>query len=204
VHVRDLAESLKLLLTLPLEPSGSRAKGRYGAGGEYYLTPRPVNDLIAKRYWLLKSEPSVFSIDDLAACPNQTACWDGVRNYQARNFLRDQIQLGDQAFFYHSSCKQPGIAGIVSITRTGYPDPTALDPANPCFDPLSTATQPRWFAVDVKLAGKFARLLTLSELRRYPELVDLLLLKRGHRLSVMPVHPEHWRFILSLAGQISA
>ncbi len=157
-----------------------------------------MNTLVA-RYWLLKSEPSVFSIDDLAACPNQTACWDGVRNYQARSFLRDQIQLGDQAFFYHSNCKQPGIAGIVSITRTGYPDPTALDPSNP-----HTATQPRWFAVDVSLVSKFARLVTLLELRRYPELADLLLLKRGNRLSVMPVHPKHWRFILSLADQISA
>ncbi len=155
-------------------------------------------------YWLFKSEPSVFGIDDLADCPDQTTCWDGVRNYQARNFLRDRIRAGDQAFFYHSNCKQPGIAGIVQIICVGYPDPTALDPASPYFDPKSTPNQPRWFMVDVKLVCKFTHKVTLSELKRHPELAGLYLLRRGNRLSIMPVESEHWNFILSLAGQISA
>ncbi|GAB6068616.1 EVE domain-containing protein [Methylothermus subterraneus] len=150
-------------------------------------------------YWLFKSELSVFSIDDLAECPNQATRWDGVRNYQARNFLRDRIRKGDQAFFYHSSCRQPGISGIVQIIRGAYPDPTAWDPASLYFDPKSTPDRPRWFAVDVKLVRKFAHPVTLAELKRHPELSGLLLLEPGNRLSVMPVNSEHWRLILSLA-----
>lgn len=201
MHVRHRVESPIRYLNPPLEPSGSRAKGRYGASGGYYLRPalKPVNNL-SPAYWLFKSEPLIFGIDDLANCPNQTTCWDGVRNYQARNFLRDRIRIGDLAFFYHSSCKQPGISGIVQIVRNGYPDPTALDRASPYFDPKSTLKLPRWFAVDVKLVCKFTHPVTLSELKRHPELAGLLLLKRGNRLSIMPVEPEHWHFILSLAS----
>ncbi|RMD80309.1 MAG: EVE domain-containing protein [Gammaproteobacteria bacterium] len=148
-------------------------------------------------YWLLKSEPAVYSVDDLAAAPGSTDRWDGVRNYQARNFLRS-MRVGDLAFFYHSSCPQPGIAGIVRIVREAYPDPTALDPRSPYHDPRATPEAPRWYAVDVRLERRLARLITLAELRACPGLEGLALLRRGQRLSVMPVAPEHWRRILAL------
>ncbi len=155
------------------------------------------------RYWLLKSEPGSFSIDDLAACPDQTTQWDGVRNYQARNYLRDQMRPGDLGFFYHSNCRQPGIVGIVEIRSAGYPDPTAFDPESPYFDPKSRIDRPRWFMVDVRLVEKFSRLVTLKQLQQHREVLEgLTLLRRGHRLSVMPVAPDHWRFILSLAGKL--
>ncbi|MCX8049976.1 MAG: EVE domain-containing protein [Methylohalobius sp.] len=154
-------------------------------------------------YWLLKSEPSVFSLDDLARSPKQTVRWDGVRNYQARNFLRDQMHPGDLAFFYHSSCKLPGIVGIVEIVRSGYPDPTAWDKESPYFDPKSLPARPRWFAVDVKLVSRFTRTIALSELRCYPELAGMPLLKRGNRLSVLPIDPKQWNFILSLVPDTS-
>lgn len=151
-------------------------------------------------HWLLKSEPETFSIDDLAARPKKTAAWDGVRNYQARNMLRDAVKKGDTAFFYHSSCAVPGIAGIVSVVRGGYPDATALDPRHAHYDPESKAGEPRWYVVDVKWRRKFARIITLEELRRHADgaLADLLVLKRGNRLSVMPVTKADWDFILSL------
>ncbi len=148
-------------------------------------------------YWLLKSEPAVYSVDDLAAAPGSTDRWDGVRNYQARNFLRS-MRVGDLAFFYHSSCPQPGIAGIVRIVREAYPDPTALDPRSPYHDPRATPEAPRWYAVDVRLERRLARLIALAELRACPGLEGLALLRRGQRLSVMPVAPEHWRRILAL------
>jgi predicted RNA-binding protein with PUA-like domain len=151
-------------------------------------------------HWLLKSEPATFSIDDLAASPKKTTAWDGVRNYQARNMLRDSIKKGDVAFFYHSSCAVPGIAGIVSVVKGGYPDVSAFDPKHDHYDAESSPEEPRWYVVDVKLERKFARVITLDELRKHAgsELADLLVLKRGNRLSVTPVTKKNWDFILSL------
>lgn len=152
------------------------------------------------KHWLMKSEPSVFSIDTLAKAPRKTTCWDGVRNYQARNMLRDEMKRGDQAFFYHSNCEEPGIAGIVEIVREGYPDHTAFDPDDAHFDPKSDPDEPRWFMVDVKLVRKFERVVTLRELRAHAnaKLSGFQLLARGNRLSVMPVTRAHWQFVLSL------
>jgi predicted RNA-binding protein with PUA-like domain len=151
-------------------------------------------------YWLFKSEPDAFSIDDLAARPKQTAAWDGVRNFQARNMLRDSIKKGDEAFFYHSSCAVPGIAGIVSIVKGGYPDVTAFDPKHHHYDADSKRDAPRWFVVDVKLQRKFPRVITLEELRAHAgkRLNEFVLLRRGNRLSVMPVAKKDWDFILTL------
>ncbi len=151
-------------------------------------------------HWLLKSEPDSFSIDALAKAPRQTTAWDGVRNYQARNMLRDSIKKGDQAFFYHSSCEVPGIAGIVAVVKEGYPDKTAFDPGHHHYDADSDTHQPRWFVVDVKLVRKFERIITLDELRRHAgkALKDFVLLRRGNRLSVMPVTNKEWEFVLTL------
>lgn len=148
-------------------------------------------------YWLLKSEPSSFSIDDLASRPGKRDSWDGVRNYQARNFLR-QMTRGDLAFFYHSSAKDTGIAGIVKILAEAYPDPTAFDPHHHHYDPKSKPAQPSWFMVDVKLERKMHRLIPLAELKAQRRLADMTLLRRGNRLSVMPVSDKHWRIILQL------
>jgi len=151
-------------------------------------------------HWLLKSEPDSFSIDALKAAPKQTSAWDGVRNFQARNMLRDSMKKGDQAFFYHSSCDVPGIAGIVGIVKDGYPDATAFDPKHHHYDPESKADAPRWYVVDVKLVRKFRRIITLDELRQHAakKLKDFVLLRRGNRLSVMPVTQKDWEFILTL------
>ena len=151
-------------------------------------------------YWLFKSEPDAFSIDDLAAAPKQTSAWDGVRNFQARNMLRDSIKKGDEAFFYHSSCAVPGIAGIISIAKQGYPDLTAFDAKHDHYDPDSKRDAPRWFVVDVKLQRKFPRIITLDELRVHAakRLAEFVLLRRGNRLSVMPVAKKDWDFILTL------
>jgi predicted RNA-binding protein with PUA-like domain len=149
------------------------------------------------RYWLMKSEPDEFSIDDLARAPNKTVAWFGVRNYQARNFMRDDMRLGDRAFFYHSSCPEPGIAGLVEVSRLAYPDASQFDPKSPYFDPGATRDKPRWLNVDVKLLRK-TRLLGLPELRSHPELARMRLLQRGNRLSISPVEPAHWDFILAL------
>ncbi len=151
-------------------------------------------------HWLLKSEPDAFSIDDLAKAPKKTSAWDGVRNYQARNMLRDSMKKGDLAFFYHSSCEVPGIAGIVSVAREGYPDETAFDPKHHHYDADSNKESPRWFVVDVKLVRKLDRIITLDELRRHAAktLKDFVLLRRGNRLSVMPVTKKDWDFVLSL------
>jgi predicted RNA-binding protein with PUA-like domain len=150
-------------------------------------------------YWLMKSEPDVFGIDDLAAAPRRTTGWDGVRNYQARNYMREMAR-GDQAFFYHSNCAEPGIAGIVEVVRTAYPDPTAFDPDDPHYDPDSTPERPRWYMVDVRLVRPTRRIITLAELRKEAEkkLKGLALLRKGNRLSVLPVSAPQWRFILSL------
>jgi predicted RNA-binding protein with PUA-like domain len=151
-------------------------------------------------HWLFKSEPDTFGIDALAKAPKKTSAWDGVRNYQARNMLRDSIKKGDLAFFYHSSCAVPGIAGIVSIARSGYPDLTAFDPKDHHYDADSKPEAPRWYVVDVKLVRKLKRVITLDELRAHADkkLKDFVLLRRGNRLSVMPVTNKDWDFILTL------
>lgn len=149
-------------------------------------------------YWLMKSEPDVFGIDDLRARPQRTEHWDGVRNYQVRNMLRDQMKKGDQAFFYHSSCKEAGIVGIIDIVREGYPDDSAWNPNSPYYDPKSTPDRPRWYMVDVRYRRKLRRCITLRELKRHPELVSMPLLRPGNRLSITPVNPAQWRFILEL------
>ena len=151
-------------------------------------------------YWLLKSEPDSFSIDALGKAPNQTTAWDGVRNFQARNMLRDSMKKGDLAFFYHSSCDVPGIAGIVSVVREGYPDVTAFDPKHHHYDADSKKEAPRWFVVDLKLKRKLKRVVTLDELRKYADkkLKDFVLLRRGNRLSVMPVSKQDWDFVVGL------
>ena len=147
-------------------------------------------------HWLMKSEPSEFGIDDLRA--QGTEPWDGIRNYQARNMIRDEMKPGDQAFFYHSSCETPGIVGIMEIATAAYPDPTAFDPADKHFDPASDPENPRWFLVDVRYGRKLARTIPLTELKTCPELESLPLVRRGNRLSVMPVSEDEWEFILSL------
>lgn len=149
------------------------------------------------RYWLMKSEPSDCSIDDLAALPQQTVAWYGVRNYQARNFMRDQMKVGDQVFFYHSNCAEPGIVGLAEVSRLAYPDQTQFDPKNKYFDPKATADTPRWFNVDVKFVRK-TRLLSIKELRTYPQLERMRVLQTGNRLSITPVDPREWEFILGL------
>ena len=151
-------------------------------------------------YWLLKSEPESFSIDDLAALPKKTTAWDGVRNYQARNMLRDTMKKGDFAFFYHSSCAVPGIAGTVAVVKSGYPDETAFDRHHHHYDADSRPSDPRWYVVDVKLARKFKRIITLDDLRKHVAgaLSELVLLRRGNRLSVTPVTKKEWDFILDL------
>jgi predicted RNA-binding protein with PUA-like domain len=152
------------------------------------------------RYWLLKSEPGEFSIDDLAASPQRSTGWDGVRNYQARNFIRDGMKKGDLAFFYHSSCAEPAIVGIVEISREAYADETAFDSKDKHYDPKSDRQNPRWFAVDVRLQRKLEQPLTLRKLKQHAghSLSELQLLKRGNRLSVMPVTDNDWHFILEL------
>lgn len=145
------------------------------------------------QYWLMKSEPDEFGIDDLGRVGIEP--WDGIRNYQARNMLRDQMQVGDLAFFYHSNTKVPGIAGIMRIHRAGYPDISALDPSHPYYDPKSTPENPRWYRVDVAFVARFSEILSLAWLKAQPELADLPLVRRGNRLSVMPLDERHWQFI---------
>ena len=146
------------------------------------------------RYWLMKSEPHEFSIDDLAKSPKKSTAWFGVRNYQARNFMRDLMALGDPVLFYHSSCEIPGIAGIAEVSKLAYPDETQFDKKSKYYDPKATRENPRWVHVDVKLVKK-TRLVPLSELRDYKPLADMQLLQRGNRLSITPVTPEQWKFI---------
>ena len=155
------------------------------------------------RYWLMKSEPDEVSIDDLAAAPDQSVPWFGVRNYQARNFMRDQMRVGDRGFFYHSSCPEPGIAGTVEITAPAYPDATQFDRKSPYFDAKATREAPRWFNVDVKLVRK-TRLFALQELRRHAKLAHMRVLQRGNRLSITPVERDEWQFILKLLDRPEA
>ncbi len=151
-------------------------------------------------YWLMKTEPSTFGVEHLEAAPSRTTSWDGVRNYQARNMMRDEMRRGDQAFLYHSSCDVPGVVAVLRIVREGYPDPSAFDRKNKHFDPESDRANPRWFAVDVKLERRLPRVIALGELRAHAtrELDGMWLLRRGNRLSITPLIAAHWRFILSL------
>jgi predicted RNA-binding protein with PUA-like domain len=147
------------------------------------------------RFWLMKSEPSDVSVDDLASFPNQTVAWYGVRNYQARNFMRHQMSVGDGVLFYHSNCKDAGIAGIARVSAPAYTDATQFDPDNKYFDPKATRGNPRWFNVDVQLVQK-TRLIPIAELRQHPELKNLRTLQKGNRLSITPVDPAEWDFIV--------
>lgn len=151
-----------------------------------------------KKYWLLKSEPSVFSIQDLAKAPEKTTFWDGIRNYQARNFLRDEIKKGDLVFFYHSNSEPSAIAGIAEVVRGGYPDHTAFDPKDEHYDPKSKPESPTWYMVDIKHVETFKKPLDLDTLRAVPKLAKMALLQKGSRLSVQPVSEEEWKCVLAL------
>jgi predicted RNA-binding protein with PUA-like domain len=152
-----------------------------------------------KNYWLMKSEPAEVSVDDALAAPNATVPWTGVRNYQARNFMRDQMRIDDGVLFYHSSCAEPGIVGIARVASTAYPDPTQFDKESPYYDPASKREEPRWTLVDVQVLRK-TRTLGLPELRETPGLEDLIVLRKGNRLSITPVEPRHWTIILKMLG----
>ena len=152
---------------------------------------------IIMRYWLMKSEPGDVSIDDLASFPNQTVDWYGVRNYQARNFMRDQMQLGDGVLFYHSNCDAPGVVGIAEVSKLAYPDRLQFVEGHKYYDPKATPESPRWFNVDVKLVRK-TRLLGLKEMRENPALQNLKILQKGNRLSITPVDPRDWETIIKL------
>jgi predicted RNA-binding protein with PUA-like domain len=146
-------------------------------------------------YWLMKSEPEECSVDDALAAKNSTVPWVGVRNYQARNFMRDGMKVGDGVLFYHSSCAEPGIVGIARVASTAYPDPTQFDPKSPYYDPKSKREEPRWLLVDVQVTKKIPNI-TLPELRARPELEELVILRKGNRLSITPVEPRHWKAIV--------
>ncbi|WIO74756.1 EVE domain-containing protein [Porticoccaceae bacterium LTM1] len=149
------------------------------------------------KYWLFKSEPDEYSIDQLAAEPNQTGHWNGIRNYQARNLLRDQVSVNDQVFFYHSSCKPAGIIGVMKVVKAAYPDPDQFNPESKYFDPKATAENPRWFCVDVQLEQKFPRLIPLTEIKATKALENMTLVKQG-RLSVQPVTENEWGTLLKM------
>ena len=153
------------------------------------------------KYWLMKSEPDECSIDDVLAAPKKITPWSGVRNYQARNFMRDDMRVGDRVLFYHSSCPEPGVAGVAKVSRRAYPDATQFDRKSKYHDPKSAPAAPRWYNVDVTFAKK-TRLVTLAELRAHPELASLRVLQRGNRLSITPVTPEEYAFIVELAADV--
>jgi len=151
------------------------------------------------KYWLMKSEPDVYSIQDLENEPEQTAYWEGIRNYQARNFMRDDMEINDLAFFYHSRCPVPGIVGTMRIVQTAYPDHTAFDPSEKYFDPKSDPDNPRWLMVDVRLEIIFPNIVSLSDMRAERDLIDMRVLQRGNRLSITPVSQSEWNHILTMA-----
>jgi predicted RNA-binding protein with PUA-like domain len=157
---------------------------------------------MAKNYWLIKSDPDVFSIDDLAACPERTECWDGIRNYQARNFMRDAMKQGDLALFYHSNAgPESGAVGVAEVaSEQAYPDPTQWDPKSNYYDAKSKKEEPRWLMVDFKWRASFKRLVSLREMKETPELDEMLVVKRGQRLSIQPVEPRHFEFVCKLGG----
>ena len=152
------------------------------------------------RYWLMKSEPDAYSIDDLAR--DKTTAWNGVRNYQARNFMRDQMKLGDQVFFYHSNCEEPGIVGIAEVSKLAYPDESQFDRKSDYFDPESTRDNPRWLNVDIRFVKKIGPV-SLAELRKHEALADMRILQRGNRLSVTPVDPAELKYVLKLAERMA-
>jgi predicted RNA-binding protein with PUA-like domain len=154
---------------------------------------------MAKKYWLMKSDPDEFSIHDFKNSPNQTECWDGIRNYQARNFMRDEMKIGDRILFYHSRTS-PSVVGTARVVKEGYPDDTAWDPKNKHFDPRSKPEKPVWYMVDIQLEKEFPKPIPLADLRKEPALKDMMLLRKGMRLSIQPVTPEEFRVILSLVG----
>jgi predicted RNA-binding protein with PUA-like domain len=154
--------------------------------------------LSKKKYWIFKSEPDVFSIDDLKRVSKEP--WNGVRNYQARNFMRDEMNPGDAILFYHSSCPAPGVAGVACVASASYPDSTSLDKKSEYFDPKSSKDNPRWFLVDVSFEKKFKQIVALSEIKEHPELADLLILRKGNRLSITPINKKEFDFICSLGS----
>ncbi len=154
---------------------------------------------MAKKYWLMKSEPSTFSIDDLAKSKNQTTYWDGVRNYQARNFMRDEMKKGDLVLFYHSNAKPTAVVGVCEVVKEGYPDFTAFDPEEKYYDPKSNKDRPTWYMVDIKLKEKFKKPVTLEEIKANPKLKDMKLVQRGNRLSVMPVTKKEFDEIVKMS-----
>lgn len=155
------------------------------------------------QYWLFKTEPDAFSIDDLAAMPNQTEHWDGIRNYQARNFLRDNVKSGDQVFIYHSSCKNVGIVGLAEVVKEGYADHTQFDPDSNYYDPKSSPDNPRWIMVDIQFKQKFSQILPLKVIKDMPEITEIGLVKKGHRLSIMPVQQAEFEYLLSRCQEAS-
>ena len=156
---------------------------------------------MATQYWLFKSEPHVFSIDGLRDAPDSTTYWDGVRNYQARNFLRDQIKVGDKVLYYHSNCDEIGIVGTAEVVREGYPDHTALDPESHYHDPKASQEKPIWYMVDIKWQQKFKRTVTLQELKAEPALGEMKVVQRGQRLSVQPVDKNHFDLVCKMGMQ---
>ncbi|WP_331346853.1 EVE domain-containing protein [Cellvibrio sp. UBA7661] len=154
---------------------------------------------MTQKYWLFKAEPHIYGINHLASAPNKTGRWDGIRNYQARNFLRDHVKLGDEVFIYHSSCKNVGIVGTAKVVKTAYPDPTQFNPESNYYDPKSTPENPRWFSVDIQLTTIFPRLIPLAEIKAHPQLQDMVLVKQG-RLSTQPVTLSEWKLISGLAS----
>ena len=153
---------------------------------------------MAKKYWLFKSEPDVFSIADLEKAKSKTTCWDGVRNYQARNFLRDKVTVGDQILFYHSNAEPPAIVGVAEVVKSGYPDDTAFDKKSEHFDEKSNPNKPVWFMVDIKHVKTFKRPLELPQLRGNPKLKNMVLLQKGSRLSIQPVKTDEWKAIMAM------
>lgn len=152
------------------------------------------------QYWLMKSEPDVFSLQDLKNLPDQREPWDGVRNYQARNFMRDEMRKGDLVLFYHSNCKEIGVAGIAKVSKESFPDFTSWDKSSKYFDPKSTPENPRWFMVEVEFVKEFSRTVTLSEMKEAPELKNMRLVQKGNRLSIMPVNKKEFEFIEKLGN----
>lgn len=150
-------------------------------------------------HWLFKSEPDTFSIDDLKSRGAKGEPWDGVRNYQARNMLRDEVKKGDQLFFYHSNCEVPGIVGIAEVIKDAFPDPSQFNPESKYYDPKATAESPRWFCPQVKFHSKFKTTVSLEQLKQTPALADMALVRKGNRLSIMPVTAAQWKFILGMA-----
>lgn len=158
--------------------------------------------VLRMRYWLMKSEPDTFSLDDLQSRPGQKEPWDGIRNYQARNFMRDDMQKGDQVLFYHSNCKEPGVVGLAEIaSEAAYPDPTQFDSKSDYFDPKATKDKPRWLLVDLRYKAHFKRPVTLSQIREEPKLADMLVIRKGQRLSIQPVEKAHYEHICKIGGQ---